>query len=216
MHSVDSKSQLNELKVNKLSFFGVELDVITGHPDYELLFVASQVAKAAGLDSSTVRQYTKRHKPEGLRYEDCVTNCHVMDGNGKRLRSTAWLFSEASTYQMLLRGHAPQSEPFRKWVTEEVLPSIRKSGTYDIAKSETSEGLQFAEELGVLRATLERLEATIALLPEQIQEALKSANIGSGVSNEPSPYEGTQHDSSTFGDVRISYHYRERAAHNFN
>lgn len=174
-----------ELKVNKLSFFGVELDVITGHPDFELLFVASQVAKAAGLGSSTVRMYTKRNKPEGIRYEDCVTNSDILDGNGKRLRSTTWLFSEASTYQMLLRGTAPQSEPFRKWVTEEVLPSIRKSGTYDIAKSETPEGLQFADELGALRAAL---QATTARL-----ESLEAVHL---------------HDSSTFGDVRISYHYR--------
>ena len=33
---------------------------------------------------------------------------------------------------MLLRGHAPQSEPFRKWVTEVVLPSIRKTGKFDV------------------------------------------------------------------------------------
>lgn len=207
----------HELKVSKLSFFGVELDVITGHPDYELLFVASQVAAAAGLKnpSHAVSQFLRGNFTETALKFNTLHRCLSKLDRGL-VPANAWIVDEATTYRMLLKGHAPQSEPFRKWVTEEVLPSIRKSGTYDVSKSETSEGLQFAEELGVLRATLERLEATIALLPEQIQEALKSANIGSGVSNEPSPYEGTQHDSSTFGDVRISYHYRERTTHNFN
>jgi prophage antirepressor-like protein len=36
---------------------------------------------------------------------------------------------------MLLRGHATASEPFRKWVTEEVLPTIRKTGNYDAEQS---------------------------------------------------------------------------------
>jgi len=62
--------------------------------------------------------------------------------------------AEPAVYQMLLRGNATQSEPFRKWVTEEVLPSIRKTGSYDIAKSETPEGQQFAEEFGKLRAEI--------------------------------------------------------------
>lgn len=51
------------------------------------------------------------------------------------MRDTTWLIDEPNTYKVLLRGHSPQSEPFRKWVTEEVLPTIRKTGKYDIAKS---------------------------------------------------------------------------------
>lgn len=41
-------------------------------------------------------------------------------------------------------GHAPASEPFRKWVTEGVLPSIPKTGSYNINESVTKEGMQFA------------------------------------------------------------------------
>ncbi|VFB19367.1 Uncharacterised protein [Pseudomonas fragi] len=32
----------------KRNFMGVELDVIVGHPEHDLLFVATQVARAAG------------------------------------------------------------------------------------------------------------------------------------------------------------------------
>ncbi|WP_376781129.1 BRO-N domain-containing protein [Pantoea septica] len=69
------------------------------------------------------------------------------------------MFSESVVYSMLLRGHAPQSEPFRKWVTEEVLPSIRKTGQYDITKSTTPEATQFAEEFSQMRGMIENLTA---------------------------------------------------------
>ena len=45
------------------------------------------------------------------------------------------LMPEHHVYQMLLWGKAPQSEPFRKWVTEEVLPTIRKTGSYNAEES---------------------------------------------------------------------------------
>ncbi|TLX58322.1 hypothetical protein DN824_09590 [Stutzerimonas nosocomialis] len=71
----------------------------------------------------------------------------ITEGRGNTLKATSWMFSEAATYQMLLWGHAPASEPFRKWVTEEVLPSIRKTGAYNVNESTTVEGQQFAGEL---------------------------------------------------------------------
>lgn len=81
----------------------------------------------------------------------------------------SWLISETAAYYMLLRGHAPQSEPFRKWVTEEVLPSIRKTGQYDIAKSTTPEATQFAEEFSQMRGMIENLTAEVKSLKEIIE-----------------------------------------------
>ncbi|MBU3054956.1 BRO family protein [Pseudomonas indica] len=61
-----------------------------------------------------------------------------------KLQQTSWLFTKAATYQMLLRGHAPASEPFRKWVTEVVLPSIRKTGKFDVNEAQDATSQQFA------------------------------------------------------------------------
>ncbi|HAO73432.1 MAG TPA: hypothetical protein DCW62_00165 [Pseudomonas sp.] len=68
------------------------------------------------------------------------------DMSGKSYQNKTALLDEPNTYRMLLRGHAPQSEPFRKWVTEEVLPSIRKTGQYNVNESTTETGQQFAGE----------------------------------------------------------------------
>lgn len=40
------------------------------------------------------------------------------------------LISESGLYSLVLRSDKPQARPFRKWVTAEVLPSIRKTGRY--------------------------------------------------------------------------------------
>lgn len=38
--------------------------------------------------------------------------------------------NESGLYSVILRSDKPQAKPFRKWVTSEVLPSIRKTGSY--------------------------------------------------------------------------------------
>ena len=40
------------------------------------------------------------------------------------------LINESGVYSLILRSHLPQAKVFKKWVTSEVLPSIRKRGTY--------------------------------------------------------------------------------------
>lgn len=119
---------------------GIELDVLVGHPEHDLLFVGSQVAKASGLkDPSASIRNTKRvmggHLYLSGLMED-LSRSLPKEANGHSLRTTTVLINESFVYEMLLRGRAPQSEPFRKWVTEEVLPTIRKTGKYDAAESD--------------------------------------------------------------------------------
>lgn len=40
------------------------------------------------------------------------------------------VINESGLYSVILRSDKPQAKPFRKWVTSEVLPSIRKTGSY--------------------------------------------------------------------------------------
>lgn len=42
----------------------------------------------------------------------------------------AWAINESGLYTVILRSDKPEAKPFRKWVTSEVLPSIRKHGAY--------------------------------------------------------------------------------------
>lgn len=46
------------------------------------------------------------------------------------------LVNESGMYAVILRSDKPQAKPFRKWVTSEVLPSIRKTGKYETKQSD--------------------------------------------------------------------------------
>lgn len=119
---------------------GIELDVLVGHPEHDLLFVATQVARAAGLkDPGGSIRNAKRKNLEGCLYLSGLMDKSSMslpkEPNGASLRTTTVLMTEAKVYDMMLKGKAPQTEPFRRWVTEEVLPTIRKTGKYDAESS---------------------------------------------------------------------------------
>lgn len=45
------------------------------------------------------------------------------------------LVNESGMYAVILRSDKPQAKPFRKWVTSEVLPSIRKTGKFEMKQS---------------------------------------------------------------------------------
>jgi prophage antirepressor-like protein len=55
------------------------------------------------------------------------------------------IISESGLYNVILRSDKPKAKPFRKWVTHEVLPSIRKTGGYSIAEKEKGSMLSFLE-----------------------------------------------------------------------
>lgn len=46
-----------------------------------------------------------------------------------------WIVNESGLYSVLLRSDKPEAKPFKRWVTHEVLPSIRKTGQYISPKS---------------------------------------------------------------------------------
>ena len=42
-----------------------------------------------------------------------------------------WLVNESGLYNLIFRSNKPKARAFRKWVTSEVLPTIRKTGKYE-------------------------------------------------------------------------------------
>lgn len=150
---------------------GIELDVLVGHPEHDLLFVATQVATAAGLKDGKgsarafIRTGQANGSASGIQVRDLLTKVEVDSPltpdecmaalRYPRWRDT-WLMPESTVFAMLLRGDAPQSEPFRKWVTEEVLPTIRKTGSYNAEDSSNPIAMGLMDELKALRGTFLR------------------------------------------------------------
>ena len=102
--------------------------------------------------------------------DDEVSQTEVIDSVG-RLQNTN-IINESGLYNLILRSDKPQAKPFRKWVTSEVLPSIRKTGSYSVkpvtaleALAQTVKVLQEQEQPGVEELE-RRYSAKILVTPD--------------------------------------------------
>ena len=174
--------QREAMRFEKRNFMGIELDVLVGHPEHDLLFVATQVARAAGLKhpSMSVQSFHNNNTGTKVRLGEVADLKDFFRGS-LTLPNGTWLFDEPRVYGMLMRGNAPASEPFRKWVTEEVLPSIRKTGKYNAEDSQNPIALAIMDELKALRGE-------IVSLRQELQA--KTFSLEAPVAAEVSPYEG--------------------------
>lgn len=86
--------------------------------------------------------------------------------------------NESGLYSVILRSDKPQAKPFRKWVTSEVLPAIRKHGMYATDELLANPDIAIAA-FTALKEERERrkaLETTIAVQTQQIQELKPKAS----------------------------------------
>lgn len=70
--------------------------------------------------------------------EDEVRKVYLTDALGRQQLTNA--VSESGLYALIIRSNKPEAKKFRKWVTGEVLPTIRKTGRYETMKSRMAGG----------------------------------------------------------------------------
>ncbi|BDU76265.1 phage antirepressor KilAC domain-containing protein [Mesoterricola sediminis] len=84
-------------------------------------FVASDVC--AVLDHGNPRQVISR-------LDEDEKGVHIMDTLGGRQQMA--IISESGLYSLVLTSRKPEARTFKKWVTSDVLPTIRRTGAYSI------------------------------------------------------------------------------------
>lgn len=106
-----------------------------------------------------------------------LIDLHALNSNeGVRVGNTKANFvTESGFYDVILQSSSPKVRPFRKWVTSEVLPSIRKTGGYIDAPKEASDEEIMARALIVAQRTIQNREQRIQML-EGEKEALEGEN----------------------------------------
>mgnify|MGYP001566186774 CR=1 FL=1 len=148
----------------KRNFMGIELDVLVGHPEHELLFVATQVARAAGLKSphysASVCASAVGHK-EARQLGTLEIPKTLIP---KAMQGSSWFFTESTIYRMLMRGSTEKAKAFQTWLAEEVLPTIRKTGSYNAAESSNPIAVGIMDELKLLRGELVELKEIVKAL----------------------------------------------------
>jgi prophage antirepressor-like protein len=109
---------------NLMIFEGHNMEVFEF--DGQVLFNPKHVAEILGI--ADVKSSTRNFNDKQLVK---LTNSKVHDMHFRKLHNTGENFlTESGVYKLIFRSHKPEAERFSDWVTDEVLPSIRKTGSY--------------------------------------------------------------------------------------
>ena len=133
---------MEELQIfNNEEFGNVRSLVIDNEP----WFVGKDVAEALGYKN--VRDSLARHIDSDDKRDGVV----IHDPMGREQHPT--IINESGLYSLILSSKMPKAKAFKRWVTSEVLPAIRKTGAY--------ESFQAQQHIEQLEATNTRLNAAI-------------------------------------------------------
>ena len=109
---------MNDLQIFENPEFG---SIRTIEKDNKIYFCGSDVAKALGY-SDTAKAIKLHCKEDGWAFYP------VIDSLGREQQ--ARFINEGNVYRLITHSKLPAAEQFEHWVFDEVLPSIRKTGTY--------------------------------------------------------------------------------------
>lgn len=93
----------------------------------EIWFVAADVCAAIDLGTEQIR-----------RLDDDEKGLHLTQTPGGKQEMS--IINESGLYALILRSRKPEAKRFRKWVTSEVLPAIRKTGAYSLTITKAQQG----------------------------------------------------------------------------
>ena len=115
-------------------------------------FVAKDVCDALGIATNHLREDGR-----GLD-EDEVLSLPNWEGKG----SAPLIVSEPGFYKLVMRSRKPEAKAFQRWVTHEVLPSIRKRGGYMASVEDETPEETMARAFILAKETIERKNREIA------------------------------------------------------
>lgn len=106
-------------------------------------FIGKEVASVLGYNDTN--QAIRKHVDD----EDKLTR--QFDGSGQNRNMV--IINESGLYSLILSSKLPQAKEFKRWVTSEVLPAIRKTGSYNSQNLKT-------DPMSLLKLTYDALEQT--------------------------------------------------------
>lgn len=143
----------SKLKVFENPTFG---QVRTVEIDNEPWFVGKDVAEALG--------YAKPENAIAAHVEKEDKTTTLIQGTGSNYKSKTTIINESGLYSLILSSKLPGAKEFKRWVTSEVIPSIRKTGGYIKGQETMTPDELMAKALMVAQQTLADREARISQL----------------------------------------------------
>ena len=137
--------------------------------DGEPWFVGKDVAEALGYERATkaIQDHVDFEDKDGVPIQDSIG----------RMQKTP-IISESGLYSLILSSKLPSAKKFKRWVTSEVLPAIRKTGGYvDQSRSDLfiDTYLPFADEATrtLFKSTLDVINSQNEMIKNKNQEIIK-------------------------------------------
>lgn len=147
---------MNNLQIFNNEEFG---QIRTVTKDNKTYFAGSDVAKALGY--SIPHKAVQTHCKGVLKW-----NIPTNSGNQDIL-----FITEGDVYRLIMKSKLPNAEKFETWVMEEVLPTIRKTGHYEMS-GYTPKATSLGEVVNLIKVTRETMKAQKAS-PTEIATAVK-------------------------------------------
>lgn len=165
---------MNELQIFNSGEFG---EIRTAEIDGKPYFVGTDVAKALGYNNP--RDAVSRHC-KGVVKRDTPTSSGI--------QSMSYI-NEGDLYRLIMKSKLPSAEKFESWVMDEVLPTIRKTGSYQKPLTTVEQIQVIATGFLDHEERLNRLENTMTIdyaQQESIRDLVSSvviAHLGGKESN---------------------------------
>lgn len=165
---------MNELQIFNSEEFG---EIRTAEIDGKPYFVGTDVAKALGYNNP--RDAVSRHC-KGVVKRDTPTSSGI--------QSMSYI-NEGDLYRLIMKSKLPSAEKFESWVMDEVLPTIRKTGSYQKPLTTVEQIQVIATGFLDHEERLNRLENTMTIdyaQQESIRDLVSSvviAHLGGKESN---------------------------------
>lgn len=151
---------MNENEVQVWNYEGAEVRIV--QIDGEPWFVLTDVCRELDLANPTMVA-KKLDNDERTKFD-----------LGRQGETT--IVNESGLYTVILRSDKPQAKPFRKWVTSEVLPSIRKHGSYSVQSqfADLSPQLQVLIQMETRQKQIEARQAEQATALAGLEQKLQN------------------------------------------
>ena len=186
---------MHELQIFSNEEFG---QIRTVEIDGEIYFVGKDVTEILGY--SNPRKAIIDHVDE----EDKTDGVTIRDSIGREQNPVC--INESGLYSLILSSKMPNAKKFKRWVTSEVLPTLRKTGSYEMPNMSTEMRaiLMIDQKQMKMEQRMDRLEYDIPLYGSEADE-LSSHVKRKGVSvlggKQSEAYKDTEIRSKVYRDI---------------
>jgi anti-repressor protein len=144
------------LHKNYIVFNNDKISIIIDSSD-KLWFNARDLIAALGY--SDIKDVLRRH----VNYSDKIQLQNINHNLNIKIHPHSIYLNEAGLYSLVLQSKMPNAKKFTKWVTEEVLPSIRKYGYYKMKTKYEQDKTGLLQQINYLETENKKMSKTLSL-----------------------------------------------------